>query len=433
MKKFMIQPQLNYEAFIIIIVSIVPVIIWPVTTTADYFYLPKVIALSVMITLFYLKLIMNRKALLSFVRLDSVTWLLLFYLLTLSISVSFALNTALALYGKPLREEGLFTILLYISTFLMARHVIPTQRLYRYFLVTGLILSCYGISQYLGFDPVPRDWLRSNWTSSFSTFGNPNFFGSFLVLILPLSMFFVFKRPHILTSMSYTLIFFALLTSRTRGAWVGALFAFVSYFMIIFLLKHWSKQTTKALVYLIMSSLLALVVFQILSPDVFGLEISSIVTDAKKVVTNDSDVVHAGSNRMYIWLKTLELVTEQPLTGVGLENLQIAFVSQYKDDMLAQLGRVMFVDKAHNEYLHIAVTAGIPALIIYLGFLFRIARKYTKRLAQSEVYLALTASLIGYLTQAFFNISVVSVAFIFWAFLGLFAHYGHLNKPVIDR
>lgn len=421
------QSALNYELFIILVVTIVPLIIWPVTNTTDYFYLPKVIALYVIITIFYLKLIMNREALRKFLTLDSVTWLLLFYLLALSVSVSFALNTELALYGKPLREEGLFTIMLYFSTFLIARHVVPTAKLYRSFLATGILLACYGISQYFGFDPVPRDWLRTDWTSSFSTFGNPNFFGSYLVLMLPLAMFFVFKRPHIITSTGYTIIFFALLTSRTRGAWIGAFVAFVSYLMMLVLLKRWSKQTTTALLYFFMSSLLALIVFHLRSPHVLGLELGSIFTDAKTVVTNDSHLLHAGSNRMYIWLKTLELVSAQPFTGYGLENLQIAFVSQYKSDMLAQFGRVMFVDKAHNEYLHIAVTAGIPALLIYLGLLIQIARKYSVRLAESDVYQALTASLIGYLTQAFFNISVVSVAFIFWAFLGLMAHVSTRN------
>jgi len=104
LKKIMRQSALNYELFIILVVTIVPLIIWPMTRTTDYFYLPKVIALYVIITIFYLKLIMNREALRLFVTLDSVTWLLLFYLLALSVSVSFALNTELALYGKPLRE-----------------------------------------------------------------------------------------------------------------------------------------------------------------------------------------------------------------------------------------------------------------------------------------------------------------------------------------
>ncbi|GEM01306.1 putative inorganic carbon (hco3(-)) transporter [Halolactibacillus halophilus] len=427
LKKIWAQQAINYNGFITFIVTIIPLVIWPVINTTDYFYLPKVISLYVIIVVFYLVLILNRKALQSFVTLDSVTWLLLFYLLALSISVSFALNTELALYGKPLREEGLFTIMLYFSAFLIARHVAPTAKLYRYFLATGILLACYGISQYFGFDPVPRDWLRTDWTSSFSTFGNPNFFGSYLVLMLPLAMFFVFKRPHIITSIGYTIIFFALLTTRTRGAWIGAFVAFVSYLIMLVFVKRWSKQTTMAIRYIFMSSLLALIVFHLHSPQVLGLELGSIFTDAKTIMTNDNNLLHAGSNRMYIWLKTLDLVTVRPFTGFGLENLQLAFVSQYKDDMLVRFGRVMFVDKAHNEYLHIAVTAGIPALVIYLSFLVQIARKYSTRLAESDVYLALSASLIGYLTQAFFNISVVSVAFIFWAFLGLMAHVSTRN------
>jgi len=59
----------------------------------------------------------------------------------------------------------------------------------------------------------------------------------------------------------------------------------------------------------------------------------------------------------------------------------------------------------------------------YLSFLFAIIRVNVRKLFDNEVQLALFIAIIGYLIQAFFNISVVSVAYVFWIFLGLSVNY----------
>ena len=79
------------------------------------------------------------------------------------------------------------------------------------------------------------------------------------------------------------------------------------------------------------------------------------------------------------------------------------------------------VDRAHNEYLHIAAVTGIPALICYLLMLFLITINNIKFIFKDKIQTALLFGVLGYLIQAFFNISVVSVAPIFWILLGLLA------------
>lgn len=75
-------------------------------------------------------------------------------------------------------------------------------------------------------------------------------------------------------------------------------------------------------------------------------------------------------------------------------------------------------DKAHNEYLQILVTEGIFCFLSYIalyGIIFFYGVKNS--IKNKELYLILP--IIGYIVQAFFNISVIEVAPIFYMTLGL--------------
>jgi putative inorganic carbon (HCO3(-)) transporter len=82
----------------------------------------------------------------------------------------------------------------------------------------------------------------------------------------------------------------------------------------------------------------------------------------------------------------------------------------------------MIFDKAHNEYLQIAYASGIPALLVYLSLVFTVIKTSFKNLNNNPLMIPLLCGVIGYLVQAFFNISVVSVAYIYWIFLGALMH-----------
>ena len=88
------------------------------------------------------------------------------------------------------------------------------------------------------------------------------------------------------------------------------------------------------------------------------------------------------------------------------------------------------VDKAHNEYLQIAVTIGIPALLTYLTLIGIILFKSVRLSKSASFLIPLNIALISYLIQAFFNISVVSVAPLYWALLGVICSYiNELRHP----
>lgn len=90
-------------------------------------------------------------------------------------------------------------------------------------LLAGIVVQAiYGIAQTSGFDPILRDDVRLGWQSAFGTLGNPNFYGSFMVMALPLSIWYMFKHQFHIGVVLYALVFYALLASMTRGAWLGA-------------------------------------------------------------------------------------------------------------------------------------------------------------------------------------------------------------------
>ena len=124
--------------------------------------------------------------------------------------------------------------------------------------------------------------------------------------------------------------------------------------------------------------------------------------------------------RILLWRMALNGIISHPLLGYGPSNYfygtyaeQLDLVSKYykKSDRVE--------NKAHNEYLEIAVTMGIPALLIYLLAVFLIMKKDLSNIFKNKISFILVLSIGAYLIQAFFSISVIHVAPIFWFILGI--------------
>lgn len=122
--------------------------------------------------------------------------------------------------------------------------------------------------------------------------------------------------------------------------------------------------------------------------------------------------------RIEIWKMTLNLIAKKPMLGCGPDNLKKGlFISCKYEAIKFYLRNHTVVDKAHNEYLNIAATIGVPALILYLTFLSLILLPKLKN--KSKLNYIFVLVIISYLAQAFFNISTIGVAPLFWMILGL--------------
>ena len=150
------------------------------------------------------------------------------------------------------------------------------------------------------------------------------------------------------------------------------------------------------------------------------------------LLTNADD--NAGSGRMFIWKNGITLVPKYALHGSGPDTFDIPFMENFseKKKNIFRFAATS-VDKAHNGILQIAVTIGIPALLTYLTLIGIILFKGIRLSKINTFLIPLNIALISYLIQAFFNISVVSVAPLYWAFLGIICSYIRELPPSLPR
>ena len=135
-----------------------------------------------------------------------------------------------------------------------------------------------------------------------------------------------------------------------------------------------------------------------------------------------------GSGRGYIWARTLPLLKKTWLLGFGPDT----FVAHFpQHDTLGKLkywnsGPGLIFEKPHNHYLQIAVNIGgiglIALLLLWGGYLFDSAKVYRQCDFSDNlevVGVSILAGVMAYLVNSLFNDSLVGVAQLFWALLGM--------------
>lgn len=404
-------------------VIIVPFVYLPIWSVNDFFYFPKYIALVLITSLLLIIIIRKPNKIKDLIKLDLINQLLFIYFILLTISLFFSLDPLLSIQGNFLRYDGYTTQLMYIILFLFARTIQYIDKKFIYAVsVSSAVLSILGILQYLGLDPFIRDLTRMRWTSAFSTFGNQNFFGSYLVLQIPFSLYIVSVYKERWAYIPYGLSFLVLLMTMTRSAWIGfsISFVYISYFLL---------RRNESLKIILIFSVLILIIFNLIDNNLLLNRFFILVDDIKvfaNSVNNKKVIDQLGSFRMFIWVRALYLIKLRPFFGFGIENVGLAFEKYFYKDIIDIMGSYAVIDKIHNDFLHIAVTTGIPSLLSYFSFLISIAIQAIKKF-KYDIYILFFASILGYLTCLFFNISVVSVAYIFWIYLGLICKYNYNN------
>ncbi|MEO2074639.1 MAG: O-antigen ligase family protein [Bacillus sp. (in: firmicutes)] len=405
-----------------------PLLIYPwgfdpyyTTIKTDYLYL------FVIGTWLYLLFKRKYRLLLPAKRDSAVELTLLILLVLIEISTALSKYTYTAVHGSLDRCEGLITYFCYFSVFLFSYRLINIKKVTTLFsgiAAVSCVVSIYGILQHYSLDFLPRNSAMRNYTGTYTFFDNPNFFGSYLVLVILLTLTIYLttnqSKATFLYFMTICLSFIALIFSNTRSAYLGVFFGTIilTLFVVVKRKYLWKRWLT-----LLLTLGLLLFAVNITENGSYFNRINSVVTDSVSVASNQS-TGHEGSSRFFIWKKSLPLVKDYFWLGSGPDTFEFIFPATPKE-LKEFLGNPNTkVDKAHNEYLQIAITLGTPALLIYLVFIFLVLRKSFHAVRKTQgtdsiILYGLIATIFGYLIQAFFNISTVPVAPIFWSILGI--------------
>ncbi|WP_164880452.1 O-antigen ligase family protein [Clostridium manihotivorum] len=408
------------KVFSFLIMGFIPIVILP--GLKDRFYEPKII-LVYLVVMAAMLVIYDRERWSKNTIIDYLIALFIFWLV---LSTVFSVYVPVSINGRPDRREGLLAIVFYCLIFLiMYKHFKFSSKVLKYINIIICIISIYGIVQYLGFDFIAPDSIRKNWSNvAYSTIGNRDFFAIIMTLYLPINICFYLKKGEKTYLISASIIFAGLVASIARSNWIS----FVVYSAVLFIYCLKKKKYIKRYMMCLGIFVVVFLLLNLLTDSSIASRLNSIGLDAKKITMKDNDT--AGSSRLYIWKRGITFIPEHPLLGSGPDTFGVVFLEKYFDELkYMQDITGGIVDKAHNEYLQLAVTSGIPALLIYLALITFICLKLLKRIRRADeayqiLYLGLLMSIIGYLIQAFFNISVVSVAPVFWAMLGIAANIG---------
>lgn len=269
-----------------------------------------------------------------------------------------------------------------------------------------LILSLYGIYQYIARVSIPSSWIDKDLettisTRAFSIFGSPNAFAGYLILLIPL-IFTVFLVEKKLTKKLYYFLvlgasLFALLFTLTRAAQISIIFSF-----LLFTLLYKDKR------YFLLLIIFILIAFSIPQIRVRFLNLlSPIYLEKAKTY-----------GRLFRWNLAISIFSLKPIFGVGPGGFGGAVASR--------LGMFegLYVD---NYYLKTLVEVGLVGFISFLYLIFSILRKGASNLINLTqekekmiclgIFLGLIAFFLNNITENLWEIPTLSVTM--WSLIGI--------------
>ncbi len=130
-----------------------------------------------------------------------------------------------------------------------------------------------------------------------------------------------------------------------------------------------------------------------------------------------------GTYRIFLWKRTIPLIKDYPLLGSGPDTFALRFMPLYTND-IAKLGPLTINDTAANIYLTMLINLGIVGTTSYIAFLISQIKIGLKKINKYSKLLLI--SMICYMIQSFFNLSVVIISPIFWTLMGI--HHLSIEK-----
>lgn len=389
-----------------------PLVIIPTSVYGDV-YLIKAIPILIGGLLLSILILVNYKKL----KIDEMDICILVFFALVFISACLCPDKKYAIIGEKIRYEGMLMFATYVCIYMAAKKFFEYKNINTFLNImfyVSLIAGILGILQ--NYINIPKLFPIFN-KGICSTFGNSNFFGSFISIVLPISIAGFILKDNKKCFILSIILFFDLISSGTRSAWVA--FAFIALFGLVYLIKQKNKAYWKNTgILLICFIIITAYLFSGISPSKTMKKFNSIIDDVK-TFSEEGFADKLGSTRIEIWKMTLKLIEKKPFFGCGPDNLRMGLINNcYNEFTIYLVTHNGIVDKAHNEYLQIAATIGVPALIVYLFFIYLILSSKIKLVFKDKICFIFVIAITSYLIQAFFNISTVGIAPLFWMLLG---------------
>jgi putative inorganic carbon (hco3(-)) transporter len=241
-----------------------------------------------------------------------------------------------------------------------------------------------------------------------SVYSNKNILAASLFVKIPFALWlFSFKKGwlRILGIFSLFIGFLGLLFLSARAFYIGSIILFLVY--VPFLgISYYRKNEKRQLLYLLIS--LAIIITMGFVFFTFALKHFYPKSNQSdyNFITRLKTAVRGEPARIASWGRTVELIKENPLLGVGTGNWKVA-VLKYENPLKEDY---VYLYKTHNDFLEIASETGVLSGLLYISIFLLIFTNFIRAFShkeateQSYAYLFLPAfGLLCYSFDAFFN------------------------------
>ena len=346
---------------------------------------------------------------------DTVGVGILLLLAVLFISSLFSFNAA-----GSLKVWAMYFVFL-IFYFVIINTVENEEQLHgllKLFVISGALVALYGVMQYLFGWTTTNAWIDEEMFEDstmrvYSTLGNPNVLGEYLLLVLPVAAgwFLKFKAKEI-AKWAYAAMFMVLalclVLTQSRGCWIGFMLS-VAVFVTFYEGKLWGLIP------------IALCIIPFIIPET--------MVDRFLSIGNMED--SSTSYRVFIWLGTLGMLKHYWLGGIGMGEAAFNEVYPFFSYNAIQ------APHSHNLFLQLTVEAGVIALVVFLVTMIVFLKKMSvvykpleRRSPETLMSLALASGVIGFLAQSMFDYTFYNyrVMAIFFMVLALGMCFIHVKK-----
>ncbi|GAB4529465.1 MAG: hypothetical protein OHK0046_49370 [Anaerolineae bacterium] len=203
-----------------------------------------------------------------------------------------------------------------------------------------------------------RDFIRGGF--------NPNEIGGAMAWLIPLFFGLIAypnKRLALPALVAFSLLLLGLMLGQSRAAIIGVLFALLVVSVTVIPRGRWRMVSASGV--MLLALLQAAVLFNLFPAIGEPVDLAEAGLSSRDERTTNQ--------RFDIWESALDMVTDHPLTGVGMSQFRYSLVRNdypipnfdYPANPAVTNFQTRLVPHAHNEFVQIATDLGVPGLLVF--------------------------------------------------------------------
>jgi len=363
----------------------------------------------------------------------------LILLLSFFVSSLFSVQPNQSFWGDFTRQQGFYNFFNYLLFFVLLilnlKDFKQIKRIIFAVISSASLTAVYALIQYFNLDPAPWNESAAAMGRVFSTLGQPNFFGHYLILVLPIGLYaliFMAKRP--LTRFFLGLAVLAqlacLIFTYSRAAWLG-FFGGTIFLLLAWLVYKRRKKTAFALVGLLLIGLMAIIGLNVIKPagqaGQSHLYEVTFINRLKSMVDFNGG---SGKMRLYYLRSAVQEIKRESLgrllVGFGPETLAGVLLKYYQPDWGVYEAINGHPDRVHNwlfdQFLALGIFGLAANLAFFIYFIYKAAvflQARKKFGPEAWLLIFLFSSLAAYFINNFFSFSLFTVLVYLYLILAL--------------